>query len=87
LFSDVILPGGIDGAQLALEAQRLRPGLKALLTTGYAGDALAAMPDDLAIIDKPYRRDALAAKLRELLGENAPAAPTAGSFEADAAGE
>ena len=87
LFSDVILPGGIDGAQLALEAQRLRPGLKALLTTGYAGDALAAVPDDLAIMDKPYRRAALAAKLRELLGENAPAAPTAGSFEADAAGK
>lgn len=49
-FSDVIMPGGMNGARLAVEARRLRPGLKVLLTSGYTAEALAkehVMPDDL----------------------------------------
>src|SRR5207244_4132002 len=36
LFTDVIMPGGLDGAQLAHEVHRRRPGLKVLFTSGYA---------------------------------------------------
>jgi DNA-binding LytR/AlgR family response regulator len=40
LFSDVVMPGGINGRQLADEAVRKRPGLKVLFTTGYTRNAL-----------------------------------------------
>ncbi|TLU73253.1 ATP-binding protein [Lichenicoccus roseus] len=70
LFSDVVMPGGMNGAQLAVEAQRLRPGLKVLLTSGYVGDGAAgqAIGQDLPVLNKPYRRDELAQKLRVVLG-------------------
>jgi signal transduction histidine kinase/CheY-like chemotaxis protein len=71
LFSDIVMPGGINGAQLATEARRLRPSLKVLLTSGYSGAALAEqhdLPDDLPVLGKPYRRDELAAQLRVLAG-------------------
>ena len=38
LFSDVVMPGGMNGSQLAVEAQRLRPGIKVLLTSGYVAN-------------------------------------------------
>jgi signal transduction histidine kinase/CheY-like chemotaxis protein len=67
LFSDVIMPGGMNGAQLAVEARRIRPDLKILLTSGYTAEALAkehGMPDDLEVLPKPYRHEDLAHKLR-----------------------
>ena len=67
LFSDVIMPGGMNGAQLAIEARRIRPGLKVLLTSGYTAEALTkehGMPDDLEVLPKPYRHEDLANKLR-----------------------
>jgi signal transduction histidine kinase len=68
LFSDVVIPGGTDGAQLAVEARRLRPALKVLLTSGYTAAALKeGLPDDLTVVDKPYRRDELARKLRAVI--------------------
>ncbi|MBL6082849.1 response regulator, partial [Belnapia sp. T18] len=36
LFSDVVMPGGVDGIQLAERARRLRPDLRILLTSGYS---------------------------------------------------
>jgi signal transduction histidine kinase/CheY-like chemotaxis protein len=68
LFSDVVLPGGMDGTQLALEARRLRPSLRVLLTSGYPDRATTSMPGDLEVIGKPYRRDELATKLRLIIG-------------------
>jgi signal transduction histidine kinase len=67
MFSDVIMPGGMNGAQLAIEARRIRPGLKVLLTSGYTAEALTkehGMPDDLEVLPKPYRHEDLANKLR-----------------------
>ena len=73
LFSDVVMPGGMNGAQLAIEARRLRPALRVLLTSGYTADALSndhgvagGMPTTL--LRKPYRTDELAARLRVVLG-------------------
>jgi signal transduction histidine kinase/CheY-like chemotaxis protein len=67
LFSDVIMPGGMNGAQLAVEARRIRPDLKVLLTSGYTAEALAhehGLPDDLLVLGKPYRHEDLANKIR-----------------------
>ena len=67
LFSDVIIPGGTNGAQLAVTARRVRPELKVLLTSGYTATALSlehGLPDNLNVVGKPYQRDELAKKLR-----------------------
>jgi len=63
----VIIPGGTNGAQLAVKARRIRPQLKVLLTSGYAATALSlehGLPEDLSVVGKPYQRDELARKLR-----------------------
>jgi signal transduction histidine kinase len=67
LLSDVIIPGGTNGAQLAVTARRVRPALKVLLTSGYTADALSlehGLPDDLTVVSKPYQREELAVRLR-----------------------
>jgi len=71
LFSDVIIPGGTNGAQLAVTARRVRPALKVLLTSGYTAAALSlehGLPDNLNVVGKPYQRDELAKKLRLAIG-------------------
>jgi signal transduction histidine kinase len=71
LFSDVVMPGGINGGQLAIEARRVRPTIKVLLTSGYTGAALGGaggLPEDMPVLGKPYRRDELAAQLRMIIG-------------------
>ncbi len=74
LFSDVMMPGGMNGSELAAEAKKLRPGLKVLLTSGYVanldeGQVLGR--GDLPVLNKPYRRDELARSLRMVLGGKA----------------
>ena len=70
MFSDVVMPGGMNGAQLATEARALRPELKVLLTSGYVGEAGndQLLQKNLPLLTKPYRRDELAEKLRLVLG-------------------
>ncbi|MBL8703445.1 MAG: PAS domain-containing protein [Rhodospirillales bacterium] len=70
VFSDVVMPGGMTGQDLAREARRLRPGLLVLLTSGYPAGALAGNGDDdeaFELIGKPYHIDQLARRLRALL--------------------
>jgi signal transduction histidine kinase len=69
LFSDVVMPNGMNGVELAREARRLRKGIKILLTSGYAGDVLERHQavDEFPIIDKPYRLADLARRLRSIL--------------------
>ena len=72
LFSDVVMPGGMNGAQLAMEAQQLRADLKVLLTSGYTATALTeehGLPEQMDVLRKPYRREELASKLRLVIGE------------------
>ena len=70
LFSDVVMPGGMNGSQLAVEAQRLRPSLKVLLTSGYVAnldEGQVIGKGELPVLNKPYRRDELARSLRLVL--------------------
>jgi PAS domain S-box-containing protein len=70
LFSDVVLPGGLSGPQLAQVAVQRVPTLRALLASGYPRDALAGLDGDLAdvaLLSKPYSRDDLARAVRQAL--------------------
>jgi CheY-like chemotaxis protein len=70
LFSDIVMAGGMNGIQLAEEARRLHPALKVLLTSGHSAAVLSdnhGLPKNFPILSKPYRRDQLAANLRELI--------------------
>jgi signal transduction histidine kinase len=77
IFTDVVMPGGKTGVQLADEARALRPQIKVLLTSGYTGEALARhQPNhsDWPIIAKPFRQPDLAASIRKILeGDALPA--------------
>jgi len=66
VFSDVVMPQGINGVELAREAKRRFSGIKVLLTSGNAADVLARHGglDEFPIIGKPYRRADLAQYLR-----------------------
>ncbi|HMM91371.1 ATP-binding protein [Bradyrhizobium sp.] len=67
LFTDVVMPGGMFGTELADEAARLRPGLKILLTSGHTEHPVDAPGGVVPILSKPYRRQDLASMLRSAL--------------------
>ncbi len=69
LFTDLIMPGNMNGVVLAREARRVLPSLKILLTTGYASESIERHGADgeFPVIDKPYRHDELARKIRIVL--------------------
>jgi PAS domain S-box-containing protein len=80
IFTDVVMPGGKSGVQLAAEARSMRPDVKILLTSGYTGEALTRhKPEslDLPIVAKPFRQSDLGSRLRQILdgGEAASSAP------------
>jgi signal transduction histidine kinase/PAS domain-containing protein len=70
LFTDMVLPGGRTGADLAREARKLQPDLKVLFTTGYARTGYDRGQDlsGVELLLKPFSVDELAGKLREMLG-------------------
>ncbi|MDO9707558.1 hybrid sensor histidine kinase/response regulator [Paracraurococcus lichenis] len=65
LFSDIVMPGGMNGMELAEAARRLRAGLPVLLATGYAG-AAGLDAAGFEVLAKPYERAALLRRLAEL---------------------
>ncbi len=72
LLSDVVMPGDLNGADLAAAARQLRPGLPVLLTSGYAADALGEASEAYAFIAKPFDPATLARALHALLGSAPP---------------
>jgi PAS domain S-box-containing protein len=71
MFSDVVMPGGMTGYELAGESRRRHPALKILLTSGYASQTLLGIPPagtGLELLHKPFRMRDLAVKLRQVLG-------------------
>ncbi len=74
LFTDVVMPGGMNGRQLATEVRALRPDLPVLFTSGYPENAIVTqgrLEPGLHILVKPYRKRELMTKVRELLDDHA----------------
>ncbi|MEX2297587.1 MAG: ATP-binding protein [Dongiaceae bacterium] len=72
LFTDVVMPGGMNGRELADEARQLRPDLPVLFTSGYTEDAIlieGRLDSSVHLLSKPYRRQELATKIRDVLGD------------------
>ncbi|MBV8775925.1 MAG: response regulator, partial [Alphaproteobacteria bacterium] len=70
LFTDVGLPGNLNGRQLADQAVELHPGLKVLYTTGYARNAIVhqgRLDPGVELISKPFSYAGLAARIRQML--------------------
>jgi PAS domain S-box-containing protein len=73
LFTDVVMPGGLNGRQLADEAVRRRPGLKVLFTTGYTRNAImhhGRLDPGVEMVGKPFSSDELIRKVRAILDGN-----------------
>ena len=74
LFSDVVLPGGTNGVELAEEARRSYPDLKVLFTSGYTGDTAQHWGmAGFELLEKPYTKSQLASRLRHTLTSETPA--------------
>lgn len=74
LFTDVVMPGELAGRALAAKAMEIRPGLKVLFASGYFEGALVGegqLEADVQFLPKPYRKQELAQKIREVLGKQA----------------
>ena len=70
LFTDIVMPGGMNGRELADEAKRLRPQLKVLFTTGYTRNAVVhhgRLDPGVHLLGKPFTFDDLARKVRSIL--------------------
>jgi CheY-like chemotaxis protein len=72
LFTDVIMPGGINGRELAEEVTRHRPRTRVLYTSGYTGSAIihhGRLDQGVLLLSKPYRKSELARMVRIALGD------------------
>jgi PAS domain S-box-containing protein len=72
LFTDVVMPGGMTGRQLADEVTRRQPGTRILYTSGYTENAIVhhgRLDQGVMLLSKPYRKSALASIVRQALGD------------------
>jgi CheY-like chemotaxis protein len=70
MLTDVVLPGGMNGRELATEAERRAPGIKVLYMSGYTEDAImhhGRLDADAELLQKPFRRADLAREVRRVL--------------------
>jgi CheY-like chemotaxis protein len=70
LVTDVGLPGGLNGRQVADAGRSVRPGLKVLFITGYAENAVLShghLDPGMHVMTKPFAMDAIATRIRELI--------------------
>ena len=70
LFTDVIMPGGMNGPELADEVRRRRPGMKVLYTSGYTEDGIVRngmLEAGVTLLGKPFQKNEMAAKVRRVL--------------------
>jgi PAS domain S-box-containing protein len=70
LFTDVVMPGGLNGREVAEQARKIIPSLKVLFTSGYFEGALVrdgALESSVRLLVKPYRKNELAETMAEVL--------------------
>jgi PAS domain S-box-containing protein len=73
LLTDLIMPGGKNGVELAREAIAQRPDLPVILSSGYSGDTLGpAQEAPWPLLRKPYTRDGLSSLIRQVTSEQSP---------------
>ena len=68
LFTDIVMPGGMNGLELARELRRQTPSVQVIFTTGYSDEILAQtgrLDDDAILLRKPYDSKTLAAALKQ----------------------
>jgi DNA-binding NtrC family response regulator len=73
LFTDVVMPGEMDGIDLARRAQQLHPKLAVVLTSGFPdlrGADSRVASSHYRMLNKPYRHDELAHMIRQVLSES-----------------
>jgi CheY-like chemotaxis protein len=71
ILSDIMMPGGMNGAELARTVREEFPAVFILLATGYAEAAASKLAQEFPLISKPFGRDLLLDKLTKILGETA----------------
>jgi CheY-like chemotaxis protein len=72
VFTDLIMPGGLSGRDVAMRARQLKPGIKVLLTSGYAEELVQGndlQREQLKVLRKPYHQADLVAVLRDVLAD------------------
>ena len=75
LFTDVILPGGMNGRELANAVKRTRPNLPVLFATGYTRNAIihhGRLDSDVDLLTKPFTTEAMAKKIRDMIDGTKP---------------
>ena len=72
VMSDIVMPGGVSGLDLARTLRDRHPELPVILTTGYTSHASEVAAEGFALIEKPYLRDVLATSLRTALEKRGP---------------
>ena len=73
LFTDMMMPGGMTGLDLAAMMRQTRPDLKVIVTSGYSTDLLqpgAGLPESIRYMAKPYIPDTLVQAIRDCLDQN-----------------
>ncbi|MEQ9002684.1 MAG: PAS domain S-box protein [Pseudomonadales bacterium] len=75
LFTDVVMPGGLNGRELAEAVRARHPGIRVLFTSGYTDNAIVhhgRLDPGVHLLAKPYRREELARRLRQVLDADPP---------------
>ena len=68
LFTDIVMPGGLSGWQLAESIRLRRPEIKVVFTSGYANDVTQIQSRQVLFLPKPYRLNKLAEIIRQAIG-------------------
>jgi signal transduction histidine kinase/CheY-like chemotaxis protein len=78
MFSDVVMPGELQGRKLGQAAQEIRPDLKIIFTSGYTENSIihnGRLDEGVLLLSKPYRKEDLARKFRQVLDDGASGQP------------
>lgn len=73
VFSDVSMPNGMSGVELAEHAAEIRPGIRIILASGFAKGQLPSLPKDVHFLPKPYRIGQLVESLQLVMAGGGPA--------------